>query len=147
MKKKIDLKRIDKIWTTGKSMQSFNTCIKSSSHTWVYFSYIYFECHQSHLSFRKFNLFFCNLHLKKKMGLSYKHIKIITQLKNSIEKSNNKHIFVVKFKHVDITYFNNQKKKSTNCPFTEKTTISLVEVIHAENMDFKVFLQHSGKKS
>lgn len=45
-----------------------------------------------------------------KMGLSYKHIKIITQLKNSIEKSNNKHIFVVKFKHVDITYFNNQKK-------------------------------------
>lgn len=44
------------------------------------------------------------------MGLSYKHIKIITQLKNSIEKSNNIHIFVVKFKHVDITYFNNQKK-------------------------------------
>lgn len=58
MKKKIDLKRIDKIWTTGKSMQSFNTCIKSSSHTWVYFSYIYFECHQSHLSSKKFNLFF-----------------------------------------------------------------------------------------
>lgn len=146
MKKKIDLKRIDKIWTTGKSMQSFNTCIKSSSHTWVYFSYIYFECHQSHLSSKKFNLFFA-IYIFKKMGLSYKHIKIITQLKNSIEKSNNKHIFVVKFKHVDITYFNNQKKKSTNCPFTEKTTISLVKVIHAENMDFKVFLQHSGKKS
>lgn len=146
MKKKIDLKRIDKIWTTGKSMQSFNTCIKSSSDTWVYFSYIYFECHQSHLSSKKFNLFFA-IYIFKKMGLSYKHIKIITQLKNSIEKSNNKHIFVVKFKHVDITYFNNQKKKSTNCPFTEKTTISLVKVIHAENMDFKVFLQHSGKKS
>lgn len=146
MKKKNDLKRIDKIWTTGKRMQSFNTCNKSSSDTWVYFSYIYFECHQSHLSSKKFNLFFA-IYIFLKMGLSYKHIKIITQLKNSIEKSNNKHIFVVKFKHVDITYFNNQKKKSTNCPFTEKTTISLVEVIHAENMDFKVFLQHSGKKS
>lgn len=109
MKKKIDLKRIDKIWTTGKSMQSFNTCIKSSSHTWGFFSYIYFECHQSHLSSKKFNLFFA-IYIFKKMGLSYKHIKIITQLKNSIEKSNNKHIFVVKFKHVDITYFNNQKK-------------------------------------
>lgn len=143
MKKKIDLKRIDKIWTTGKSMQSFNTCIKSSSHTWVYFSYIYFECHQSHLSSKKFNLFFAIY----KNGSFIQTHKNITQLKNSIEKSNNIHIFVVKFKHVDITYFNNQKKKSTNCPFTEKTTISLVEVIHVENMDFKVFLQHSGKKS
>lgn len=85
---------------------------------------------------------------KKKNGSFIQTHKNITQLKNSIEKSNNKHIFVViKFKHVDITYFNNQKKKSTNCPFTEKTTISLVEVIHVENMDFKVFLQHSGKKS
>lgn len=111
MKKKIDLKRIDKIWTTGKSMQSFNTCNKSSSHTWFFFSYIYFECHQSHLSFRKFNLFFCNLHFKKKNGSFIQTHKNITQLKNSIEKSNNIHIFVVKFKHVDITYFNNQKKK------------------------------------
>lgn len=89
---------------------------------------------------------FCNLHFFKNGSFIQTH-KNITQLKNSIEKSNNIHIFVVKFKHVDITYFNNQKKKSTNCPFTEKTTISLVEVIHAENMDFKVFLQHSGKKS
>lgn len=55
------------------------------------------------------------------MSLSYKHIKIITQLKISIQKSNNKHIFVVKFKHINITNFNNLKKKnSTNCPFTEK---------------------------
>lgn len=55
------------------------------------------------------------------MSLSKKHIKIITQLKISIQKSNNKHIFVVKFKHINITNFNNLKKKnSTNCPFTEK---------------------------
>lgn len=46
-----------------------------------------------------------------KMSLSYKHIKIVTQLKISIQKSNNKHIFVVKFKHMDITNFNNLKKK------------------------------------
>lgn len=55
------------------------------------------------------------------MSLSYKHIKIVTQLKISIQKSNNKHIFVVKFKHINITNFNNLKKKnSTNFPFTEK---------------------------
>lgn len=46
---------------------------------------------------------------------------------------------------MDITYFNNLKKKSTNCPFTEKTTKSTNAMIHVENMDFKVFLQYSGK--
>lgn len=79
------------------------------------------------------------------MSLSYKHIKIVTQLKISIQKSNNKHIFVVKFKHMDISNFNNLKKKSTNCPFTEKTTKS-TNAMYVENMDFKVFLQYSGKK-
>lgn len=76
--------------------------------------------HQSHLSSKKFNLFRNPSLFFLKMSLSYKHIKIITQLKISIQKSNNKHIFVVKFKHMDISNFNNLKKKSTNCPFTEK---------------------------
>lgn len=68
--------------------------------------------HQSHLSSKKFNLFRNpSSFFFFKMSLSYKHIKIITQLKISIQKSNNKHIFVVKFKHMDITYFNNLKKK------------------------------------
>lgn len=81
------------------------------------------------------------------MSLSYKHIKIVTQLKISIQKSNNKHIFVVKFKHMDITYFNNLKKKNLRTVHSlKKTTKSTNAMIHVENMDFKVFLQYSGKK-
>lgn len=81
------------------------------------------------------------------MSLSYKHIKIITQLKISIQKSNNKHIFVVKFKHMDITNFNNLKKKILGIVHSlKKTTKSTNAMIHVENMDFKVFLQYSGKK-
>lgn len=54
------------------------------------------------------------------MSLSYKHIKIITQLKISIQKSNNKHIFVVKFNTWILLISIIKKKNSTNCPFTEK---------------------------
>lgn len=101
--------------------------------------------HQSHLSSKKFNLFRNpSSFFFFKMSLSYKHIKIITQLKISIQKSYNKHIFVVKFKHMDITYFNNLKKRIVHS--LKKTTKSTNVVIHVENMDFKVFLQHSGKK-
>lgn len=116
------MKRIDKIWTTSKRKQSFYTCtcINSSSHIRVFFltvtsNFIFkkmkISFHQSHLSSKKFNLFRNPSLFFLKMSLSYKHIKIITQLKISIQKSNNKHIFVVKFKHMDITYFNNLKKK------------------------------------
>lgn len=153
------MKRIDKIWTTSKRKQSFYTCtcINSSSHIRVFFSYsyfkLYFKKNENILSSKSFVIqeiqfisqpifiFFF------KMSLSYKHIKIITQLKISIQKSNNKHIFVVKFKHMDITNFNNLKKKILRIVHSlKKTTKSTNAVIHVENMDFKVFLQHSGKK-
>lgn len=56
------------------------------------------------------SIYFLQSTFLKKNGSFIQTHKNITQLKNSIEKSNNIHIFVVKFKHVDITYFNNQKK-------------------------------------
>lgn len=153
------MKRIDKIWTTSKRKQSFYTCtcINSSSlirgffflhllqtlflKKWKY-PFIKVICHP-----RNSIYIATHLHFFFKMSLSYKHIKIVTQLKISIQKSNNKHIFVVKFKHMDITYFNNLKKKNIRTVHSlKKTTKSTNAMIHVENMDFKVFLQYSGKK-
>lgn len=48
---------------------------------------------------------------------------------------------------MDITYFNNLKKKNLRTVHSlKKTTKSTNAMIHVENMDFKVFLQYSGKK-
>lgn len=116
------MKRIDKIWTTSKREQSFYTCtcINSSSHIRGFFFTVTsnlnlkkmkISFHQSHLSSKKFNLYRNPSSFFFKNESFIKHIKIVTQLKISIQKSNNKHIFVVKFKHMDITYFNNLKKK------------------------------------